>query len=231
MDTNTSKILNTTIDFGNQENARIFTEIDELFKLVKETGAKWLRVTAAAYAVMEALGYEDLESFEATMGETFESWARKLGCLEFTEDELGFLVFRMKENEIENKIRQAGFTLTLPIRTREHLQVVCVKSPDATIYIPELEFSCGADEKTVIDTIYNHVCHHIFTLEIYAKQCEAERKFYILETVEMLRKCLDLDMLWNWIIVDPSGKSEIDEVEGLISHNFVNIPEFADRDV
>jgi len=106
-----------------------------------------------------------------------------------------------------------------------------VKSPDATIYIPEIEFSCGNDGKSRIDTIYNHVGNYVFDLEMFATKCDEERKRLILETVSMLRKCLDLDMEWTWVLVDMSGVSEMDPVEGLSVQHEINIPEWADRSV
>jgi len=102
-----------------------------------------------------------------------------------------------------------------------------VKAPDATIYIPELEFSFAGNDKRIIDTIFNHIGGHIFTLEMFAQRSEAERKRLILETVDMLRKCLDLDIEWTWVLVDPSGQSEIERVDELIVHDFVDIPDFA----
>ena len=118
----------TTIDLGNQENARIWTELEQYFKLVKGAGAEWLRVAAAAYAVMDDLGYEDMDSFEASLGEPFESWIKRLGCVDVKTDEDGILVFRPKVAEPHE--RRGGFTMCLPIRTRQHLQVICVKAPD-----------------------------------------------------------------------------------------------------
>jgi len=228
-----NKLLeNSTIDLADQENARIWSEVEQCFALVKEAGADWLRVSAAAYAVMDDLGYEDMDSFEATLGQTFVEWIKRIGIVEFKEDEQGFLVFRPRPTNHDNdNIKASGFTMSLSIKTKQHLQVVVVKSPDATIYIPEVEFSCGIDGKTQIDSIYNCIAGHIFNLELFAQKVDEERARLILETSNLLRKCLDLDMEWNFVLVDPSGASEMEQVEGLIVHNYVEIPDWADSEV
>jgi len=231
METSDGKVLaNTTIDLSNQENARIWSELEQYLILVHQAGGEWLRANAAVYAIMDDLGYEDLDSLEATLGEPFESWVKRLGCLEVKTDEQGMTVFRMKPTREEHQ-RKSGFTMSLPIRTKQHLQLLCVKSVDATLYIPEIEFSVGTDEKTQIDSIYNHIGGHIFTLELFAQKVDEERKLLILETVGMLRRCLDLDMEWTWVLVDPSGKSEMEETDGLVVHNYIEIPEWGDRNV
>jgi len=231
MESSNLKILDhTTIDLGNQENSRIWSELEQYFTLVKEAGAEWLRVTAAAHAVMDDLGYEDLDSFETTLGESFESWLKRIGKLEFRTNDQGFTECRIRPCDNE-QVKLSGFTMILNVKTKQHLQVVVVKSADATVYIPELEFSCGCDGKTQIDTIYNHISGHIFHLEMFAQKVDEERQVLILETVAMLRTCLDLDMEWNFVLVDPSGKSEMEQVEGLIVHNYIEIPDWAERNV
>jgi hypothetical protein len=223
-------LLNSTIDLADQENARIWSEVEQCFALVKEAGADWLRVSAAAYAVMDDLGYEDMESFEATLGQTFVEWMKRIGVVEFKEDEQGILVFRPIPLP-DDHVKTSGFTMTLNVKTKQHLQVVVVKSPDATIYIPEVEFSCGCDGKTQIDTIYNNIAGHIFNLELFSQKVDEERCRLLLETVDQLRKCLDLDMEWHFVLVDPTGVSEMDAVEDLVTHNYVDIPEWADSNV
>lgn len=39
-------------------------------------------MAAAAHAVMDDLGYEDMDSFEASLGEPFESWVKVLRLIE-----------------------------------------------------------------------------------------------------------------------------------------------------
>lgn len=114
----------------------------------------------------------------------------------------------MKAKEMP-ELEATGFTMKFPIKTREDLQVVCVKSPSATVTIPEIEFSIGNDGKRAIDTIYNHIGQALFQLEFYSSHCEPEKKEAVLSTVNQLRQCLDLDFEWTWVVEDPSGMSEI----------------------
>lgn len=119
----------------------------------------------------------------------------------------------MRAKEIVEGPPTKGFTMKFPIKTREDLHVVCVKSPAATITIPEIEFSIGNDGKRAIDTIYNHIGQALFQLEFYASHCEAEKKEAINATVSQLRQCLDNDLEWTWVIEDPSGMSELAKMD------------------
>ncbi len=41
---------------------------------------------------------------------------------------------------------------------------MCLKSPHATVEIPELEFEISADGKKRIDSLYNHIAQAVFNL-------------------------------------------------------------------
>eukprot|EP01127_Copromyxa_protea_P000314 TRINITY_DN10255_c0_g1_i1.p1 TRINITY_DN10255_c0_g1~~TRINITY_DN10255_c0_g1_i1.p1 ORF type:complete len:222 (-),score=60.99 TRINITY_DN10255_c0_g1_i1:87-752(-) len=204
-----TKILdNSSIDLGHQENARIWGELENYLALTSEAGAQWLRVKPTAFAIMDDLGYDDMDSFEATLGGTFEEWLIRLGCVELRTDENGVPEMRLKPQS-GTEATPKSTIMKLPVKTREDLQVVCVKSPAATISIPEIEFEIGNDGKRVIDTLYNHISQALFQLENYSHHCEADKKQAIIDTVESLRKCLDLDCEWTWVVSDPSGMSEL----------------------
>jgi mediator of RNA polymerase II transcription subunit 31 len=132
--------------------------------------------------------------------------------VEVREDEDGHVVMRAKEMETAPT---RSVTIKLPIKKREDVQVVCVKSPAATVVIPEIEFEIGNDGKRAIDTIYNHIGQAIFQLEYYASHVEATKKEAINATLEQLRKCLDVDFEWTWVVNDPSGMSEMSDHEAL----------------
>lgn len=116
--------------------------------------------------------------------------------------------------------KQQGIIMKLPIKDRKDLQIVCSKAKDATLAVPEIGFSTGAEEKTVIDTIYNHIGQAIFKLEYLATEsAEPQRREAIIRTTEELRKCLDCDRQWTFVLRDPSGLSEIQK-EGVNIENF-----------
>eukprot|EP01126_Amoeba_proteus_P037718 TRINITY_DN3902_c0_g1_i5.p1 TRINITY_DN3902_c0_g1~~TRINITY_DN3902_c0_g1_i5.p1 ORF type:complete len:175 (-),score=44.37 TRINITY_DN3902_c0_g1_i5:127-651(-) len=152
---------------------------------------------------MDELGYDDMDAFEATLGGTFEDWLKRLGVVEFKEE--NGLLMRIKEENLERK----GFTIIFPIRERADLQVVCLKAPGAIVSIPELEFQMGNEDKKVVDTIFNHIGNAIFTLDLYASQSAQDQKQQILDTVDQLRRCLDLDFEWTFMLEDQTGRSEI----------------------
>lgn len=133
--------------------------------------------------------------------------------MELKVDEQGYTIMRAKE--ITETEPANAFTLTFPVTKREDLQVVCAKSPAATITIPEIEFSIGNDGKRAVDTLYNHIGQALFQLEFYASHCDEEKKAAINATLEELRKCLDVESPWTWVVEDPSGMSELDTQENV----------------
>ena len=46
---------------------------------------------------------------------------------------------------------------------------MCMVSPGAKCYIPELEFEIGADSKRHIDSLYNHIATATFNLATYCR--------------------------------------------------------------
>jgi hypothetical protein len=53
---------------------------------------------------------------------------------------------------------------TLQVESTKDLWRVCLKSPHATVEIPELEFEISADGKKRIDSLYNHIAQAVFNL-------------------------------------------------------------------
>jgi C4-type Zn-finger protein len=133
-----------------------------------------------------------------------------------TDEKSGKKLMKLKEE----KAPQKGVIMKLPIKDRQDLQIVCSRATGATFAVPEIGFSAGAEEKTVIDTIYNHIGQAIFKLEFLATEAaEPQRRKAITDTTEELRKCLDCDREWTFVLRDPSGQSEIKK-EGVDTQSF-----------
>lgn len=131
---------------------------------------------------------------------------QKTGCVDIKADENGKKVMKLK---VEEK-PQRGVIWKLPVKGREDLQIVCSRAKDATIAVPEIGFATGTEEKTNIDTIYNHIGQAIFKLEYLATESsEPQHREQITKVTEELRKCLDCDREWTFVLRDPSGMSEI----------------------
>lgn len=77
--------------------------------------------------------------------------------------------------------------MTVRIESTKDLWRVCLKSPNARIEIPELEFEISADGKRHIDSIYNHIAAAIFNLGNYVRQAGGalteDQKSKIMDTV------------------------------------------------
>merc|ERR1719369_2455725 len=102
-------------------------------------------------------------------------------------------------------------TLTLEVRdTKQLLDTILLKAPDADLQIPHLEFAIGADQKRHIDSLYNHIVAAKEHLETHCQALGAnsEEKAKILMTTESLASLLDVEEPFEICIIDPSGRSE-----------------------
>ena len=59
--------------------------------------------------------------------------------------------------------------LTLRVTDRQDLWNVLLKSPQARVEIPELEFEISEDSKRKIDSVYNHIAAAIFNLGTHVR--------------------------------------------------------------
>uniref|UniRef100_A0A6B2LHF4 Zinc finger ZPR1-type domain-containing protein n=1 Tax=Arcella intermedia TaxID=1963864 RepID=A0A6B2LHF4_9EUKA len=182
--------------------------------LTHSSGGTYLAVDAIKVALLE-LGYEDLHELEDALKSTVEEFLSSLPHVELLEVD-GKKVIRSKpENSLKAKEIQPGSPqkLVFQVSKREDLQVTCLKTPEATIQIPELEFEIGADEHRVIDTIWNHISKAIFNLSVHisieSPEMNNERRESIQETIDALSGCLDVDTPFTWVVLDPTGKCEI----------------------
>ena len=74
------------------------------------------------------------------------------------------------------------------------------------------------DGKKVFDTIYNHIAAAIFNLEIHVRQVSEEHKVHLNATLDELRRCLDCDFEWTFVVKDPKGQSEVNSPEVITIH-------------
>jgi len=207
------------LNLGNQEVERIVTELEQILSLVKLSGAEWLSIDAAAQSLITELGYEDLDSLEDALKCTFMEFLKSLSTIETKfDDKLQIWVLRYTGQDPgllkpipENPQIENSRKIIYPVTERKDLQVICVKSNSAKIVIPEIEFEIGVDEQRTTDTIWNHMSKAIFNLSLHLTQGQAAEGQVkaIEETIEQLRKCLDVDFPWTWEIHDPSGLSSI----------------------
>eukprot|EP01125_Pyxidicula_operculata_P022845 TRINITY_DN9619_c0_g1_i1.p1 TRINITY_DN9619_c0_g1~~TRINITY_DN9619_c0_g1_i1.p1 ORF type:complete len:212 (-),score=41.17 TRINITY_DN9619_c0_g1_i1:93-728(-) len=205
-------------DLRNQESERIINEIEQILTLVRETQGEWIPIDTVKNTVTNTLGYEDADSLEDALKNTFAEFIEMLPQIELKTDEQGRKVMKASSSAMP---RERAFKLTLKITNRDQLQTLCLKSETATIEIPELEFSVGGDAHRSIDTIYNHLTKAIFNLEFHVSNVDtnmpAERKAAILDTTSKLSECLDVSSPWTWIIHDSSGRSTMKPMDGVIA--------------
>merc|ERR1712188_318431 len=97
------------------------------------------------------------------------------------------------------------------IRSSEDLWRVCLKSPSASLFIPELEFEISADGKRHVDAVYNHLASAIWNLGNHARHelpmGDEGYKFKLMETAMALNWLLDVEKPWTIVIDDPDGTS------------------------
>ena len=110
--------------------------------------------------------------------------------------------------------------MRLRVKTREDLWRVFMKSPNAELEIPEIDFRVGGDAKRVVDSVYNHVAAAVFNLETHVSHMastatsRAEREG-IEKTCESLRKMLDLEREFTLTVYDYEGASAFKPDDGV----------------
>lgn len=201
------------IDISHQEMTRIMGELEAVYE---STPAEWLAVEGVALMIQRDLGYEDMEEFEDALKGSF---AEFLGCLPHINvrtNAMGKPEFRVVPPPPITE--RKPIRLTYRVSNSKQLFRVCVKSPDAKVSIPELEFEMSADGTRVVDTLYNHIAAAVWNLSSHVRMggATADQSGAFEEVVDSLNEALDAETPWTWVVEDPSGLSEIhpaDDVE------------------
>lgn len=196
-------------DVSHQEVGRIVSEVEELFFASQ---AETLPVESIEHYLMCDLGYDNQDEFEDALSGTFVDFLRAMPNCTVTEQEDGKLVFSIATPEVK-----PAQTLELPINTRDDLWKIFLFAPGpARVCIPELEFEIQGPEKNVIDSLYNHLARAITNLEQHAQMNKgADSTSAILEAIEELRNCLDVEKPFTWVVDDPHGLCEINPAIGV----------------
>ena len=114
-----------------------------------------------------------------------------------------------------------GIEMRLTVKTSEDLWRTLVKSADAVIQIPELEFEMGVSQSRQIDAVFNHVTTACFHLGQYCRQnadlVPAATRAGIVESIDGMTTLLDLPYPWDIVIRDPSGLSMFKPNDGVVT--------------
>eukprot|EP00998_Keelungia_sp_KM082_P007117 NODE_3329_length_911_cov_46.465561_g3307_i0.p1 GENE.NODE_3329_length_911_cov_46.465561_g3307_i0~~NODE_3329_length_911_cov_46.465561_g3307_i0.p1 ORF type:complete len:250 (+),score=56.32 NODE_3329_length_911_cov_46.465561_g3307_i0:44-751(+) len=205
------------IDISHQEMDRIIMELEDMCETVRLTGVEWLDAERIGGALGRDLGYEDTAEFEDAIKGEFHQFLSVLPHVEMRDnEETGRKEFRMKPPVPESERRP--FTMSFPIESTKDLWRAIMKSPQAVIEIPEMEFEIGADGKRHVDSIYNHIGAAIHNLGRWVSEMPAgtmteENKHKIMDTVICLNVLLDAEKPFTIVLRDPSGLSSIKPVD------------------
>eukprot|EP00039_Didymoeca_costata_P010970 m.149828 g.149828 ORF g.149828 m.149828 type:complete len:276 (+) comp15019_c3_seq2:307-1134(+) len=212
------------LNLGNQEVERILNEVEENCDLVVETAGKdaWLPSEGIQNIMIANLGYEDVDQFEDALGGTFQQFLNALPHMETKIQDDGSsvdgqFVFKLKTPPAAYETH--GIKMTIKVSESKDLWRTLMKSPEATIIIPELEFEIGASVKRQIDAVYNHCTTACFNLGQHIRDqggsMSADTKEKIADCIDQVNNLLDIPHPWDLVIVDPSGKSIVEPNEGV----------------
>ena len=218
------------VDVSHQEIERIVVELEELYK---SQPGEWLPIAGIGAYLASELGYEDIDEFEDALKSDFKTFIGKLPHVRVSvvESELQPGTFRevfrvcSSSNASSNASNatadaNAPRVMRLRVKTREDLWRVFMKSPNAELEIPEIDFRVGGDAKRVVDSVYNHVAAAVFNLETHVSHMassatsRAEREG-IEKTCESLRKMLDLEREFTLTVYDYEGASAFKPDDGV----------------
>ena len=214
------------VDVSHQEIERIVVELEELYK---SQPGEWLPIAGIGAYLASELGYEDIDEFEDALKCDFKTFIGKLPHVRVSvvESELqpGTFreVFRVRASSSEsnaNANANAPRVMRLRVKTREDLWRVFMKSPNAEMEIPEIDFRVGGDAKRVVDSVYNHVAAAVFNLETHVSHMASsatnrEEREGIEKTCESLRKMLDLEREFTLTVYDVEGASAFKPDDGV----------------
>jgi hypothetical protein len=217
-----SKMLDSfSIDISHQEVERIIVELEEIYKTQP---GEWLPIFGIGKMLALDLGYEDEDEFEDALKCSFEEFMQKLPMVECKEIEselqpgLVRKCWRLIEDlQEENRKPKC---LKLELKTKSDLWRILMRASGSSIEIPEIEFYAGGDIKRSIDSVYNHLSQACFNLESHVQHmasCAAspEEQRGIIETIERLRRMLDLDEPCTLVIRCPSGETAFKPMDGI----------------
>jgi len=199
------------VDVSHQEVDQILTELEEIYR---NQPTEWLGVRDIGH-MLAHMWYEDMDEFEDAIKGPFDDFVKALPHCE-TKVEGSKLLFRVKPPAPVAERRQ--LTLTFEVREGADLHRILLKSPDAVVHIPKIEFEIGADSKRAINSIYNHIAVAKMNLGMHAEAnaavMPAEQHLRILETLEELSQLLDVEEPFTVVVKDPSGLSELKPADG-----------------
>jgi len=204
---------------GHQETAWILAEVEGICISAPE---EWLKCEHVQKMLFDLLGYEDKDEFEDAIKGTFDNFLSYMPHFE-TKIEDDATWFRMVD--IPKGTPQK---ITIEIKSIPDLYRVVLKSPDATIIIPELEFEIGRTNEKTINTIWNHIGQAVFNLGLQAKEGTWSEDVLnkVSDTLAALNNLLDVNQPWTFVIDDPEGtcicKPEVGvftELQGSLAEN------------
>jgi hypothetical protein len=213
------------VNMSHQEMDRLVSELETIWVQVAvdpsdgtSTGVEWLPTEGVAKAICNVLGYEDIPELEDALKGTFVEFLDRLPYVVKRENqEDGKTYMQLKPDPPRDSWE--AVRMVVKINSSEDLWRVCYKSPNAWVEIPELEFEILQDGKRHIDSIYNHISAAVHNLGKFVSQSGGMSEVHrqkIMETVDALKRYLDVPEPFTWVVHDPAGMSEfkpMDDVE------------------
>lgn len=199
------------VHLGHQEVERVVQGMDIIFEFLPPM--QWMSDEAVSKMLCDDLGYEDIPEFEDALRGTFADFLKAMPHIEWREPEVGEeggLRFRIKElPPLDQRIPTKW---VYRINSTKDLWRVCLKSPTARIFIPELEFEIAADGQRHVDAVYNHIAAAIWNLGAHVDDLKSrdgtyDTRYRIMETAAALNIMLDVEKPWTIIMHDPDGLS------------------------
>ncbi|KAJ3160627.1 hypothetical protein HDU86_000386 [Geranomyces michiganensis] len=197
---------------SHQETSRIIDEIEKAYALM---GVEWLPVDNICNLLCNELGYEDIPEFEEAMGGPFVDLLETLPDVSTQTDEQGILRFRV-EPEPDQK-DWVPRTLVINVTDRTQLWNVLLKSPYASVEIPEMEFAIQRNGAKRVDSLYNHIGNAIFELGAHVRTVPLTRDHNdkIVDCIGSLNELLDVPLPWTCCVLDPSGISRFSDMSNV----------------
>ena len=172
------------LSVGHQEIGRIVDELDQIYG---SQPTEWLPMKHIGHMIAN-MWYEDIDEFEDAMGGSFSEFMHSMPHIEIRKNSLGSEEFKVVMPDPD----APPSVMTLRVENRADLWRVLFKSPDAKITISHLEFEIGADNKRIIDTLYNHISHAVWNLSSHLRgnssQISADQVELIAATIDELNQ-------------------------------------------
>ena len=190
---------------GHQEIDRIVDEVEQIYQTQPN---EWLQVEPIGLMIVNVQDwYEDYDEFEDAVGGSFEGFLRALPHIDVRHNTKGVSEFKVLLPDPD----AAPTLFTLEVESRKDLWRVLIKSPEACIRLPAIEFEIGVDNKRRIDTLYNHISNAIWNLSSHLRGqtsgVSSDTVVAITDTVDQLTRMLDVDEPFTLLVDDPTGAS------------------------